>query len=382
VVPSVAEGILRSRATGLLHLFDRKGLLPRTLKFSVALGRVDEVHRALQEDANDVAVVDEAFIVACRFRQRDIALLMLDRCIALDSELGHNVDGTVGRGAFVEYFIEKGAPRALKVGLWNAFVMQRISDTILDDNLTTFVSTLQRDSWLLGDDWIDFQKSLIETAAFKGREEFIIALFDLKPAILRRQSPPPSNAIEMAIVYGHTDAHPRLISLLTRIWPVPDDLPFAAGVGNLERVKQWFDETGAPALGDLRKHYPNNDRQAAEHFRAAPPSAQHVLDSALAFAVLNHHFEIADFLLAHGANINTDWNSHEPASILHTLVFEDDYAAMQFLIDRGIDMTMKDYRWNATAEGWARYGKGDEKMAQWLAAAERRRAVMSNAELS
>ena len=44
---------------------------------------------------------------------------------------------------------------------------------------------------------------------------------------------------------------------------------------------------------------------------------------------------------------------------------------MQFLIDRGIDMTIKDYRWDSNAAGWARYGKNDEKMAQWLEEAER-----------
>ena len=42
---------------------------------------------------------------------------------------------------------------------------------------------------------------------------------------------------------------------------------------------------------------------------------------ALAFAVINRHFDVADFLLEHGADINTNWNSHEPASILHHLVF-------------------------------------------------------------
>jgi hypothetical protein len=46
---------------------------------------------------------------------------------------------------------------------------------------------------------------------------------------------------------------------------------------------------------------------------------------------------------------------------------------MQFLIDRGIDMTIKDYRWNSNAAGWARYGNNDEKMAQWLEEAERQR---------
>jgi ankyrin repeat protein len=101
---------------------------------------------------------------------------------------------------------------------------------------------------------------------------------------------------------------------------------------------------------------------------------QQVLDTALAWAVINRHFEVADFLLEHRADINTNWNSHEPASILHHLVFlPNSYESMQFLIDRGIDMTIKDYRWNSNAAGWARYGNNDEKMAQWLEEAERQR---------
>jgi ankyrin repeat protein len=46
-----------------------------------------------------------------------------------------------------------------------------------------------------------------------------------------------------------------------------------------------------------------------------------VLDVALAYSVINRHFDVADFLLERGADINTNWNSHEPASILHHLVF-------------------------------------------------------------
>jgi hypothetical protein len=65
---------------------------------------------------------------------------------------------------------------------------------------------------------------------------------------------------------------------------------------------------------------------------------------------------------------HTNWNSHEPASLLHHLVFlPDSYDAMRFLIDRGIDLTIKDYRWNSPAEGWARYRKADETLADWLA---------------
>jgi hypothetical protein len=102
-------------------------------------------------------------------------------------------------------------------------------------------------------------------------------------------------------------------------------------------------------------------------------SEQRVLDVALAWSVINSHLDVADFLLQHGADINTTWSSHEPASILHELVWHKNYEAMQFLIDRGIDMTIKDYRWNSTAAGWARYAANDEKLAQWLEEAERKR---------
>ena len=47
VMPSICEGLLRSRARGLLELFQRKGLLPRTLKFFAALGDLDGVRAAL-----------------------------------------------------------------------------------------------------------------------------------------------------------------------------------------------------------------------------------------------------------------------------------------------------------------------------------------------
>jgi hypothetical protein len=121
--------------------------------------------------------------------------------------------------------------------------------------------------------------------------------------------------------------------LLTRIWPVPDDLTYAAGMGNLARVKQWFDSAGV--IRNLDDHYPYNDPHARDHLRWDPPTAQQVLDVALAFAVINRHFDVADFLLEHGANNRPIGTPHEPASILHTLVFlPNPCEPMQFLIDR------------------------------------------------
>jgi hypothetical protein len=376
VTPSVCEGLLESRAVGLLELFQHKGLLPRTLKFVAALDEVDAVRKALAENGNDLPTVDEAFVTACRFAHETVASLLLQRAIALDPELGRKVDGSLGRVAFVKDLIEEtplDPRRAIALGPWRTFVVGQVEHALHERDLTAFVGTLQGEPWLLGDEYVDFQQKLIVDATLDDREEFIVALFDLNPALLRSE-PPPSQAIEIAFTYAHT----HLLPLLTRIWPLPNDLPHAAGIGDLTRVSQWFDASGAPALGDVENHYPSSPYmpkfRVEEYARQwGPISVQRVLDSALAFAVINRHFEVADFLLEHGANINTNWNSHEPASILHHLVFEDNYESMQYLIDRGIDLTIKDYRWDSTAYGWARYGKHDEKMARWLEEAERRR---------
>jgi hypothetical protein len=372
VLPRVAEGILQSRAVGLLHLFQRKGLLPRTLKFHAALGDLEAVRASLDANAHDLAAVNEAFFCASRFHHETVASVLLDKAIALDPELGEHVDRSIGRAAFVKYAIEPGLPELMTAGPWQAFVMQRLSRAVHDPDLTTFIDVLGREPWLLGDGFVDFQDGIIGAATLNDRGECISTLFDLNPAILRRQPPPPSQAIEFAMTYATT----HLIPLLTRIWPLPEDLPHAAGMGHLARVKQWFDASGAPALGDLEKHYPRTSLHLRKHddLHWGAPTAQHVLDTALAWSVINRHFDVADFLLDHGANINTDWNSHEPASILHHLVFlPSPHASMQYLIDRGIDMTIKDYRWDATAIGWARHGNSDEQMAQWLEDLERQR---------
>jgi hypothetical protein len=388
VMPSVCEGLLTSRARGLLQLFRRKGLLPRTLKFLAAFGDINAVRIALEENGNDPAAVNDAFMCACSFKHEAVASLLLNRSIALDPELGTHVDKSVGRHAFIEYFIENRPAHVTTVGPWKAFVMEQVNRAVSswsghstsvtppigDSDLTSFVRLLHGEPWLLDEAFVEFQAEILWRATLKDHPEFITALLDLDPAVLRRQPPPQSQAIEFAFTYART----HLVGVLTRIWPLPDDLPHAAGIGNLSRVKQWFDESGAPVLGDVENHYPCSpympkDRVEEYARQWGPQSVQRVLDTAFAWSVLNRHLHVAEFLLEHGADINTTWSSHEPASILHELVFHGNYESMQFLIERGIDMTIRDYRWNATAQGWALHAAKDEKMAQWLEDAERQR---------
>jgi hypothetical protein len=369
VAPSICESILQARARGLLEMFQRKRVLPRTLEFSAALGDVDAVRAALAKNGNDAAAVNDAFVRACLFGHEAVAALLLERCVAVDPDLGAKVDGAVGRAAFIKCFVETRAEHirkigaaARRVGLWRTFVMGQVSRSVQGDDVAAFTAALRREPWLLADECIDLQNELMGS----GRAEFITALLDLDPAILRH--PPRSDNIEHAL----TDGKQHLVPLLTRVWPMPDDLPHAAGMGDLEGVKRWFDSEGKPALGDVGKHAP----ATSQHRPWDEIGVQQVLDTAFAWAVINSHFAVADFLLEHGADVSTDSNTHEPASVLHLLVFlPNPYERMQYLIHRGIDMTIKDYRWGSSAAGWARHGNNDEKMARWLEEQERHRGT-------
>jgi len=345
VVPAIAEGILDSRAQGLLQLFHRKGLLPQTLNFRAALGATGAADAARDRDR---AAIDEAFVVATNFHNETLASFLIERSIALDPDLGRRIDAGPGRAAFVRYFIDHGAfdrKEAAAQGLWKTFVMRLVKDTLTAGDLSAFTAMLHRERWLMDDEFVPFQADLIGWAAtINDRGEFLRALLDLEPEVLHHQPAPPPKPIDWAFEYGHAS----LLPLLSRIWPVPDEVQYAAGVGDLSRVRAWF---------DTHQH-----------------TSQHQLDTALAYAISNKQFAAADLALAHGANINTTWNTHEPASLLHHAVFLDDYEILQFLIDRGIDMTIEDYRWSGTAWGWAFYAKKDEKMANWLKEQEQKRA--------
>ncbi|HEY1900292.1 MAG TPA: ankyrin repeat domain-containing protein [Steroidobacteraceae bacterium] len=370
VTPSVWDTLIRCGAAGMMALLQQKKVLPRTLVVLAALGDQEGVRACLEEpQGGDRDAVNYAFMGACRFKRETVAAMLLDRAIALDPGLGVEIDRWDGRPAFLTDMIEHCPSLHGTTEPWVAFVKRQLFDAMDRDDLTAFTGWLASQAWLLDDQHLALQADLIGRLAGANRETFIRAMLERSPALLRSPSPPPSPAL----IWAFDEGHAHLAPLLTRIWPLPDDLPHAAGVGDLDRVKSWFDSNGKPALGDLDNHWPAYDERTRRDLHWGDATVRQVLDVAFAWACVNHHFEIAEFLLGHGANINTTWNTHEPASVLHIAAAHGDYALARFLIDRGIDMTIRDYRWGGTAEGWAYNVGKDPEMHEFLAREEEKR---------
>ena len=376
------EHVIRTGASGMLHLLAGKNALPRTLPVLAALGDEAEVRARLgkpaesgdAQDVDDRSVIDSALVNACRFKHAGLASALLDRAIALDPDLGRRIDRWQGRQAFVEFLIQRPASAnewGIEMTPWESFAYRQLTSALDAGDLPEFRHWLREEPSLLQSAFVSLQVAMIERCCWhKNREAFITALLEHDPALLRTNPPPRSQAIVHALSYGNAP----LVPLLTRIWPLPDDLPHAAGTGNAAAVARWFDAAGRPALGPLAHQYPGSDPLfKGDDLGWGPVTTQQVLDIALAWAVLNRHFEIASFLLQRGADIDTNWGTHEPASILHEAAIQGDQEAARFLVDHGADLDMKDYRYRSNAEGWARYGSNDEPMAELLAAARRRR---------
>jgi hypothetical protein len=366
VYPRIWEDMIRARTRGLLELFWGRGLLPQTLPIWAAVGDIGAIRARLAQHQDDAATVAKAFLNAARLKHLEAAALLLDRYLEGHPELASRIEHGPGRVAFAAYFGEHAVEHD---DLWLAYTLNQLLEAITSDDFLSFTQKLPNEPALLGPSNIDAQVKMLEWAVTGDHAPFIEYLLKLDPAVLHVRPRPRSDAIEFALDYGHA----RLIPLLARVWPIPQDLPHAAGLGDFAAVKQWFDAAGRPALGELENHYPVNAPRRRGDLHWGEGNAQQVLDVALAWACINHHLDIAAFLLEHGANVSTNWGTHEPASILHECVIRKDREGVQFLIDHGVDLTMCDWRWDGTAQEWAYVAAKDMEMSDLLSAAQKQR---------
>ena len=72
----------------------------------------------LDENGNDLAIVNDAFVCACRFEHEAVASLLLERSIALDPELGEHIDGSTDRVSFIRCFKKSDLAQVAALGPW------------------------------------------------------------------------------------------------------------------------------------------------------------------------------------------------------------------------------------------------------------------------
>jgi hypothetical protein len=172
VDPLIWKSVISSRAKGMLRLLLNKGVLPRTLMTLVALADLDGVRACFDEsgalragpgNADGLATVNQAFMCACRWQHKAAASFLLERCIALDTDLGRRIDG---RSAFIEYLVEHpqefGSP-------WQTFVMNEVLRSLHEDDLSAFVRWLQREPYLTYARVARFPKGTSRIACRAGR---------------------------------------------------------------------------------------------------------------------------------------------------------------------------------------------------------------------
>lgn len=391
--PRVYLRAIDTSAHGMLALFDEKGMLPENLRTLTARGDLESVRGCFDpsgalrdvgrpeaalrtgytgadadwpDPADDQLIVADAFLYSCRLGHLDVAHFLMDRCHQLDDDLRTRVEAWHGKKAFIDFLLEKrpeGGRQARsyreadgKPGLiWRRAVELRLLAALDEGDAESIRDLLATELFLLGPRYLETQEMLLAVAACsEGKLPVIDAVIESGAAITNVDEPPASRAILYALEYGNA----YYVPALSQIWPVPDDLPHAAGLGDMEAVAKRF-ANGFPRLGDPFLYTcPTGESPLA--------GVQEIVDRPLAWAVQNGNYEIADYLLDHGANINTRWSTHEPASILHECAFAGRMEQVVYLVGKGIDLNIRDHRHNATPEDWARHA-GHEEVAEYLA---------------
>ncbi|HZF31493.1 MAG TPA: hypothetical protein VE907_20420 [Gammaproteobacteria bacterium] len=173
-----------------------------------------------------------------------------------------------------------------------------------------------------------------------------------------------------ALHFGYTD----IAELLARRG-AKTDLRFDAGLGKLDAVKRWFAPDGSlePGAGALVDPYALEAKLKGESPFRCERTRANVLSQALYFACTHGRLEVAEFLLARGAEIDAvvpglDYRG----TVLHRVASMDVGGrrlpwtveqVVRFLHAHGANLSARDEVFHGTPLGWARHAGRHEAVA-------------------
>ena len=279
-------------------------------------------------------LITDAFRYAIRFGQKRAAEFLLEQAIYMNPELAKQIK-KLTKETFLNYLIQHRGTICMTDTflLWEMSQMVRAVQAIVTGDIDSFQTILQKTPSLLKRQYVTQQVELLELAAYSNGYVFAKSLLEAGAYITQANPRPKSKALVYAIEYGDRET----VKLLRQLWEPPNDLATLAGLGNLEKVQVFL-----------------NSKTDEED-----------LVYELALACMNQHMDVADYLIKQGVDINAEWSLHEPATILHHLAFFGKLEMVQFLVERGADMNIKDFRYQADALGWAKYN-GQNQVVSYL----------------
>lgn len=226
-------------------------------------------------------------------------------------------------------------------------------------------------------------------AAARGDAATVSALVDAHPHLVHAAGDHGKTALHWAAESDRIDVARILVDTGADVeartsWGA-SPLDWAATMGSagvaeflLSRGASGFTLIVGAALGklnDVRAIVESAADLSAHRRRAAPrtpdgdwpPDSAHILgdilSDALYAAARNGHGSVVDYLLARGANV--DAKGVFGATGLHWAAFNGHAGTVELLVSRGASLTLKDARFDATAEGWA-HEAGHSHIAETL----------------
>ncbi len=184
--------------------------------------------------------------------------------------------------------------------------------------------------------------------------------------------------LEEALYWNNHD----MVDLLLRRGAAVQNLRMAAGIGRIDLIEGFFNSDGSlkPEAGTINWPWgdltvianSNFDRAGKEslasRFASWTNDRQSILNNAFVYACIGGHIPAAELLLSKGAEINTIPGGFDYAGTgLHYAAYFGRRPMVDFLLERGADLHIKDTKVASTPVEWAEAG-GRSELSSYLKA--------------
>ena len=169
----------------------------------------------------------------------------------------------------------------------------------------------------------------------------------------------------------------RVIDLLLERGASVHNLRTAAALGRIDLMKSLFNSDGSLKpdagkidwpFGELEKSNLNCGIKDELQAKVSQWSndRQDIINNAFVYACMHNQIDAANFLLKQGAKIDAIPPGFDYSGAgLHYAALNGHRSMVDFLIERGADVNVKDTKVNSTPAGWADHG-GHKELSQYL----------------